>query len=191
MPGVGVLSASVQAVLGGLPEKSALGGVQRKRVEMLTLKLATPMAPVYHMLPLRDDVSFVCHLIARCHRQHECDCIRLMHTHTRVRYAIHLHMFAHTFPMLALHSYSNNFFQLVLQCDRMAKNLEGEKQDDAALGRARLVGKACLHCSIERHIRTSAVQVYEFCMALPLLTLSKSGIRFHKFTVRHISTFRY
>lgn len=55
----GVLSASVQAVLQGLPEHSALGGVQRKRVELLTLKLA-PMAPDYHLLPRPEDLVLLC-----------------------------------------------------------------------------------------------------------------------------------
>ena len=48
--------ASVEAVLHGLPERSALGGVQRKRVELLTMRLAAHR-PAYHLLPAPEDVS--------------------------------------------------------------------------------------------------------------------------------------
>jgi len=39
----------------GLPERSTLGGVQRKRAEIVTLKLAA-MSPRYHLLPACDHV---------------------------------------------------------------------------------------------------------------------------------------
>jgi len=48
--------ASVEAVLHGLPERSALGGVQRKRVELLTMRLSAH-CPAYHLLPSPEDVS--------------------------------------------------------------------------------------------------------------------------------------
>ena len=50
------MSASVQAVLHALPERSVLGGVQRKRVELLTMRLAAHR-PVYHLLPTPEEVS--------------------------------------------------------------------------------------------------------------------------------------
>jgi len=68
-----MLSASVKVALQGLPEHSALGGVQRKKVERLTLKLAQPMSPAYHLLPFPSDVS------SRSIRAHA-----HMHTHTHV-----------------------------------------------------------------------------------------------------------
>jgi len=63
MEGSSVLACRVQAVLGGLPQKSALGGVQRKRVELLTLKLAL-LAPEYKLLPPCEDLLLQCSQVA-------------------------------------------------------------------------------------------------------------------------------
>ena len=60
---LGVLAGRVQAVLGGLPQRSALGGVQRKRVELLTLKLAL-LAPEYKLLPPCEDLLLQCSQVA-------------------------------------------------------------------------------------------------------------------------------
>ena len=54
-----MLSASVASAL-GVPERSSLGGVQRKRAETLALRLAEPMPPRFHLLPSPETLARLC-----------------------------------------------------------------------------------------------------------------------------------